>query len=53
MRTRINEGFGALTEKEKQTLRLIVRSHGAKSIACSLGLSVHTINETQKHMRNI
>ena len=34
----------ALTEKEKQTLRLIVRGHDAKSVARSLGLSVHTIN---------
>ena len=39
------EGYQALTEKEKQTLRLIVRGHDAKSTARHLGLSVHTINE--------
>ena len=36
---------GALTEREKQTLRLIVRGHDAKSVARTLDLSVHTINE--------
>lgn len=45
------EGFGALTEKEKQTLRLIVRGHDAKSVARSLGLSVHTINERLRDAR--
>ena len=39
------DAFWALTEKEKQTLRLIVRGHDAKSVARNLGLSVHTINE--------
>jgi DNA-binding CsgD family transcriptional regulator len=51
MSTRVSEGFGALTEKEKQTLRLIVRGHDAKSIARSLGLSVHTINERLRDAR--
>lgn len=41
----------ALTEKEKQTLRLIVRGHDAKSIARSLDLSVHTINERLRDAR--
>lgn len=45
------EGFWALTEKEKQTLRLIVRGHDAKSTARSLGLSVHTINERLRDAR--
>jgi DNA-binding CsgD family transcriptional regulator len=40
-----------LTEKEKQTLRLIVRGHDAKSIARSIGLSVHTINERLRDAR--
>ncbi|TCM18838.1 DNA-binding CsgD family transcriptional regulator [Novosphingobium sp. PhB165] len=40
-----------LTEKEKQTLRLIVRGHDAKSIARSLDLSVHTINERLRDAR--
>ena len=43
--------IGALTEKEKQTLRLIVRGHDAKSTARSLGLSVHTINERLRDAR--
>ena len=48
---RTNEGLPALTEKEKQTLRLIVRGHDAKSTARSLGLSVHTINERLRDAR--
>jgi len=51
MNISVKEGFGALTEKEKQTLRLIVRGHDAKSIARSLGLSVHTINERLRDAR--
>lgn len=47
----MTDGFRALTEKEKQTLRLIVRGHDAKSIARSLGLSVHTINERLRDAR--
>lgn len=41
----------SLTEKEKQTLRLIVRGHDAKSLARHLGLSVHTINERLRDAR--
>src|SRR5690349_20429086 len=51
MSTRASETFWALTEKEKQTLRLIVRGHDAKSMARSLGLSVHTINERLRDAR--
>lgn len=51
MSTRPTDGYRALTEKEKQTLRLIVRGHDAKSIARSLGLSVHTINERLRDAR--
>ena len=40
-----------LTEKEKETLRLIVRGHDAKSAARALGLSVHTINERLRDCR--
>lgn len=47
----IKEGSWPLTEKEKQTLRLIVRGHDAKSTARSLGLSVHTINERLRDAR--
>ncbi|RUN77479.1 DUF4019 domain-containing protein [Sphingomonas sp. TF3] len=45
------DAFWALTEKEKQTLRLIVRGHDAKSVARNLGLSVHTINERLRDAR--
>jgi DNA-binding CsgD family transcriptional regulator len=45
------QGLSALTEKEKQTLRLIVRGHDAKSTARSLGLSIHTINERLRDAR--
>ncbi|MET4897598.1 DUF4019 domain-containing protein [Sphingomonadaceae bacterium jetA1] len=44
-------GVGALTDREKQTLRLIVRGHDAKSIARALNLSVHTINERLRDAR--
>lgn len=40
-----------LTEKEKETLRLIVRGHDAKSAATELNLSVHTINERLRSAR--
>lgn len=39
-------GIEELTEKEKKTLRLIVRGHDAKSTARELGLSVRTSNGT-------
>lgn len=48
---RVNDALWALTEKEKETLRLIVRGHDAKSIARSFGLSVHTINERLRDAR--
>lgn len=51
MSTQITEASWALTEKEKQTLRLMVRGHDAKSIARSLDLSVHTINERLRDAR--
>lgn len=44
-------GYQALTEKEKQTLRLLVDGYDAKSIARYLGLSVHTINERLRDAR--
>lgn len=47
MTTRID----ALTDKEKQVLRLLVRGHDAKSIARHLALSVHTINERLRDAR--
>ena len=48
---RATDGYPALTEREKQTLRLIVRGHDAKSIARRLDLSVHTVNERLRDAR--
>jgi DNA-binding CsgD family transcriptional regulator len=45
------QGCEALTEKEKQTLRLLLVGHDAKSMARHLGLSVHTINERLREAR--
>jgi len=41
----------SLTQKEKETLRLIVRGHDAKTAARELALSVHTINERLRASR--
>lgn len=51
MDTQTETRFRGLTEREKQTLRLMVRGHDAKSIARSLGLSVHTVNERLRDAR--
>ena len=45
------DGLEELTDKEKETLRLIVRGHDAKSMASELSLSVHTINERLREAR--
>lgn len=47
----MSAGYQALSEKEKQTLRLIVRGHDAKSLARHLDLSVHTVNERLRDAR--
>ncbi|MCR2832454.1 helix-turn-helix domain-containing protein [Parerythrobacter lacustris] len=47
----MNAGIDMLTDKEKATLRLIVRGHDAKSSARELGLSVHTVNERLREAR--
>lgn len=44
-------GIQALTEKEKETLRLLVSGYDAKSMANHLGLSVHTVNERLRDAR--
>ena len=44
-------GLDALTKKEKQTLRLILRGHDAKSAARELSLSLHTVNERLREAR--
>lgn len=41
----------SLTDKEKQTLRLLARGYDAKSAARQLGLSVHTVNERLRSAR--
>lgn len=45
------QGYHALTEKEKQTLRLLLDGHDAKSTARHIGLSVHTVNERLRDAR--
>ena len=47
----MKNAIAELTEKEKQTLRLIVLGHDAKSMATALDLSVHTINERLRSAR--
>lgn len=47
----MTQGLHSLTEKEKQTLRLLVIGYDAKSMARHLGLSVHTINERLRDAR--
>ena len=40
-----------LTSREKETLRLLLSGHDAKSIARELGLSIHTVNERLRDAR--
>jgi DNA-binding CsgD family transcriptional regulator len=47
----MNQACQTLTEKEKQTLRLLLAGHDAKSLARHLGLSVHTVNERLRDAR--
>ena len=47
----MSQGYTALTEKEKETLRLLLDGHDAKSLARHLDLSVHTINERLREAR--
>ena len=47
----MTHGFQTLTEKEKETLRLLVNGYDAKSMAGRLGLSVHTVNERLRDAR--
>ena len=44
-------GVEALTEKEKETLRLLLVGHDAKSMARHFDVSVHTINERLRDAR--
>ena len=47
----MTEGYESLSEKEKETLRLILFGHDAKSMAGELDLSVHTVNERLRNAR--
>lgn len=47
----MTSGYEALSEKERETLRLLLGGHDAKSIARHLGLSVHTIHERLREAR--
>lgn len=47
----MTSGLDTLTDKERQTLRLILSGHDAKSSARELGLSVHTVNERLRDAR--
>jgi DNA-binding CsgD family transcriptional regulator len=41
----------SLSDRERETLRLLGRGHDAKSIASTLDLSVHTVNERLREVR--
>ena len=45
------EALEDLSDKEKETLRLVVRGHDAKSMARELDLSVYTVNERLRAAR--
>ena len=47
----ISDGISTLSERERETLRLLLAGHDAKSIARHLGLSVHTVNERLRDAR--
>ncbi|WP_312146113.1 DUF4019 domain-containing protein [Brevundimonas sp.] len=47
----MNDDAETLTEREKETLRLLASGHDAKSVATHVGLSVHTVNERLRTAR--
>lgn len=47
----MQEGLADLTEKERETLRLLLAGHDTKSTAAELGLSVHTISDRLRSAR--
>ncbi len=47
----MSERLHLLSAKEKETLRLLLGGHDAKSIARELGISVHTVNERLREAR--
>ena len=47
----MQEGLQSLSVREAEVLRLLAAGHDAKSVARSLGLSVHTVNERLRDAR--
>src|SRR3954452_4446020 len=47
----MKERVASLSDRERQTLRLLGQGHEAKSIASALDLSVHTVNERLRAAR--
>lgn len=47
----MNDRSQTLSEREKETLRLLLAGHDAKSAATALGLSVYTVNERLREAR--
>src|SRR3954454_4216969 len=47
----MKEDLERLSDRERETLRLLGRGHEAKSIASALDLSVHTVNERLRATR--
>lgn len=47
----MNAQLHSLSDKEKQTLRLLLRGYDAKSIAREFDLSIHTVNERLRDAR--
>src|SRR3954469_4346987 len=47
----MKEDLESLSDRERETLRLLGQGHEAKSIASALDLSVHTVNERLRAAR--
>lgn len=47
----MTDAIPTLSEREKETLRLLLAGHDAKSIARDLGLSAHTVNDRLRDAR--
>lgn len=47
----MHEGLHSLSGREIEVLRLLLAAHDAKSVACELGLSVHTVNDRLRDAR--
>lgn len=47
----MNHDLESLSDRERETLRLLGRGHDAKSIASSFGVSIHTVNERLRAAR--